>query len=336
MGRGVRRDLFRALSPPRLPARKPPGFPPGDRREPAWKRLRLIEELEVPPHDDEDRLEHVGRVVGIEPAARGDRVYEVGIAPDKRLPRRVVAGEAALDEDGVGGFVLARADRHRSETTDRGRFAPRIIVPAAPRPYDSLVRSGRLLPALNLAAKVVLVGLLVYGMTHLHLERFAGKAMPARAVLYPVSILIVPIGWLLRGRRPPYPHFADLFMALPFIVDVAGNALDLYNTIVWFDDVAHAVTFGLLVLAVGDLFLRLDLEPWITAGLSIGFGAVAHILWEIIEFVTMWYGAPALQLTYEDTIGDLALSLCGTVIAGLITGWRARAQRSGPTRPVHA
>ena len=74
---------------------------------------------------------------------------------------------------------------------------------------------------------------------------------------------------------------------------MAGNALDLYNTVVWFDDVAHAVTFMLLVLSVGSLILRLDLEPWITTCLSIGFGAVAHILWEIIEFVAMWIGALA-------------------------------------------
>jgi hypothetical protein len=158
---------------------------------------------------------------------------------------------------------------------------------------------------------------------HLHLDRFAGKAMGARAAFYPISIVVVPVVWALRGRRPPYPHLADLFMALPFVIDVAGNALDLYNTIVWFDDVAHAVTFLLLVLAVGSLLLRLNLEPWIATCLSIGFGAVAHILWEIIEFVAMWIGSPGLQLTYEDTIGDLALSLCGTVIAGLITGWRA-------------
>ena len=209
-------------------------------------------------------------------------------------------------------------------------------MPARGRSYDSLVRSGRLLLVLNFAAKVLLVALLVYGMTYVHLDRFAGKAMGARAALYPISIIVVPIGWLLRGRRPPYPHFADLFVALPFIVDLAGNALDLYNTIVWFDDIAHAITFMLLVLGVGALFLRLDLEPWITAGLSIGFGAVAHILWEIIEFVAMWIGSPGLQLTYGDTIGDLALSLCGTVIAGLITGWRAKAARSGPSRPIRA
>lgn len=183
--------------------------------------------------------------------------------------------------------------------------------------------SVRTVSILNIAAKLLLVALLSYGMTHLELDRFAGKAMGARAALYPVSILVIPIGWALRGRRPPYPHLADLFLASPFIIDVAGNALDLYNSVVWFDDVAHTVTFMLLVLAVGSLILRLDLAPWIATCLAIGFGAVSHILWEIIEFAAMWIGSPGLQLTYEDTIGDLAMSLCGTIIAGLVTGWRA-------------
>jgi hypothetical protein len=190
------------------------------------------------------------------------------------------------------------------------------------------VRSGRLLPALNIAAKLLLVALLYYGITHLELDRFAGKAMGARAVFYPISIVVIPVVWALRGRRPPYPHLADLFLASPFIIDVAGNALDLYNTVVWFDDIAHTATFMLLVLAVGSLILRLEVEPWIATCLTIGFGAVSHILWEIIEFVALWIGSPGLQLTYEDTIGDLAMSLCGTVIGGLITGWRADSSTS--------
>ena len=84
----------------------------------------------------------------------------------------------------------------------------------------------------------------------------------------------------------------------------------------------------MISLSVGTLILLLDLKPWNAAALTIGFGAVAHILWEIIEFVAMWVGAPGMQLTYEDTIGDLALSLCGTILAGLVTGWRA-ARRDG-------
>jgi hypothetical protein len=180
---------------------------------------------------------------------------------------------------------------------------------------------------MNFAAKLLLVALLAYGMSNLELERFAGKGMPARALFYPISIVVIPLVWVLRGRPQHYPHLADLLLALPFIIDVGGNALDLYNTVAWFDDVSHAATFMLLVLAIGSLILRLGLEPWIATGLSIGFGAVSHILWEIIEFVAMRIGSPGLQLTYTDTIVDLAMSLCGSVIAGLITGWRADSSR---------
>ncbi|MGH7567126.1 MAG: hypothetical protein ACREK2_09875 [Gemmatimonadota bacterium] len=188
--------------------------------------------------------------------------------------------------------------------------------------------SGSLLRALNIAAKLLLVALLAYAMTGLELDHLRGKAMTARAASYPVAIVVVPIVWALRGRRGPYPHLADLFLAMPFIIDIGGNVLDLYNSVVWFDDVAHSVTWMFLVLAVGSLILRLELRPWITAALSIGFGAVSHILWEIIEFLAMWIGSPGLQLTYEDTIGDLAMSLGGTLIAGLVTGWRAESARS--------
>lgn len=194
---------------------------------------------------------------------------------------------------------------------------------------DSMNPSSRLTLVLNLAAKVLLVGLIAFALTNLEMDRFAGKAMEARAVFYPLFALLIPIGWALRGRPRPYPHDADLLLVSPFLIDVAGNVADLYNTVVWFDDAAHTMTWMLLVLAFGALIMRLGLDPWITACLCIGFGAVTHILWEIIEFVALLIGAPGLQLTYEDTIGDMAMSLGGSFLGGFITGWRAdrRARR---------
>lgn len=41
-------------------------------------------------------------------------------------------------------------------------------------------------------------------------------------------------------------------------------------------------------------------------------------------------GATELHLTYGDTIGDLALSLTGSVTAGLLMGWRARRKGEVP------
>ena len=187
----------------------------------------------------------------------------------------------------------------------------------------------RVLPALSVAAKLLLLGLLAYAMTHLDMPRFAGKAMEVRALTYPLATVLIPIGWHFMGRPRPYPHAADLLFVSPFLVDIGGNVADLYDRFVWFDDAAHATTWLLLVLAFGALLLRLRLPAWITAGLCVGFGSVTHVLWEIAEYLLMQSGTTGLQLTYGDTIGDLALSLSGTLAAGLITGVRASRGRLG-------
>lgn len=181
----------------------------------------------------------------------------------------------------------------------------------------------RLAPVVNVVAKLLLVALLLYAVANPEMPRFAGKAMGIRAVLYPLATLLVPLGWRLRGRPRPYPHAGDTLLAGPFLVDVGGNVANLYDTVVWFDDAAHAVTWMLLVLGVGQLLLRLRLAPWITAALCIGFGSVSHVLWEILEYLIMISGRTGLHLTYGDTVGDLAASLSGTVLAGLVTAWFA-------------
>lgn len=178
---------------------------------------------------------------------------------------------------------------------------------------------------LNLAAKALLVAMLLYAVANPDMPRFSGKAMEIRAVLYTLAMLLIPLGWVLKGRPPPYPHGADALFAGPFLVDVAGNVFDLYDPVIWFDDAAHAVTWMLLVLAFGSLLLRLRLAPWITTALCIGFGSVTHVLWEIGEYLIMMSGTTGLQLTYGDTIGDLAASLSGSIVAGLVTGARASA-----------
>ena len=190
----------------------------------------------------------------------------------------------------------------------------------------------RVTPVLNVAAKILLVALLLYAVTNPEMPRFAGKAMGIRAVLYPLATLLIPLVWTLKGRPPPYPHGADTLLAGPFLVDVGGNVANLYDSVVWFDDAAHAVTWMLLVLAIGALLLRLRLVPWVTAALCIGFGSVTHVLWEILEYLIMISGRTGLHLTYRDTVGDLAASLSGSVLAGLVAGWIAARSTSGAPR----
>jgi hypothetical protein len=172
---------------------------------------------------------------------------------------------------------------------------------------------------LNVAAKLLLAGLLIFSLVASDLPQFAGKAMTARALTYPWSALLVPAVWWLRGRPSPYPHLVDALIVLPFLIDVAGNAANLYNTTRYFDDIAHFVNWALLVTAFGAIVASLPLGRLNAAALTLGFGTTANVLWEIAEYIVMRLGSSGLQLTYEDTIGDLALSFCGTLVGVLLT-----------------
>jgi hypothetical protein len=173
------------------------------------------------------------------------------------------------------------------------------------------------------ALKAVLGGLVLFALTHLEWDRFADKAMTARAVLYPLAALVVPAVWLAGRRRWPYPALVDVLVVVPFVVDLLGNALDLYDRVSWFDDACHLVNWAVLTAGVGIPLAR-RYGGWVTFGLCVGFGATAAILWEIGEYGAFVLKTAESVTAYRDTIGDLALGLSGSVVAGALAGWRAR------------
>jgi hypothetical protein len=183
--------------------------------------------------------------------------------------------------------------------------------------------------ALNMAVKIGLIALLLLAVIFPGWQQFQGKAMTGRALTYPISILIVPIGWwLLRRSRPglAYPHVLDMMLALPFLIDTTGNALDLYDSIDWWDDLNHFVNWAILTAAFGQLLLRLHLGKWEMAGLALGFGAVSGIVWEIAEYFTFVRNSPELATAYTDTLGDLSLDLGGALLAAWVTSWILRSR----------
>ena len=169
---------------------------------------------------------------------------------------------------------------------------------------------------LNFGVKALLIGLLLFSVTS-DLERFNGKAMWARALAYPLAALIVPVAWRLRGRPQPYPHLVDILVVLPFVIDTAGNVLDLYS-LWWFDDVAHFLNWWILVSAFALAMQRTELGRLPAWSIAVGFGAATEILWELGEYTVMKLGSSGLQLTYEDTIGDLALGGAGTLLGATL------------------
>jgi hypothetical protein len=160
------------------------------------------------------------------------------------------------------------------------------------------------------------------------LPQFEGKAWLGRALAYPISALIVPVAWLLvqrrRGRPVDYPYTLDILLVLPFLIDTAGNAANLYDTIDWWDDANHFVNWALLSGALAAALARTHIRGAELFGLVVGFGGVTAILWEIGEYFAFIRGSPELATAYKDTLGDETLGLTGATLAALTVALVAR------------
>lgn len=171
---------------------------------------------------------------------------------------------------------------------------------------------------LDLGVKAGVVVFAILPLLRPESSHFQGKAMGVRAWLYPLATLVIPAIWLAAGRPDPYPIGADIALALPFLVDAASNVLGLF-AIRGFDAIPHSTGWFFLSVAFGLGIAPLVPERWIAFGLVLGFGAVVDILWEAGEFAMMRSGASGLELTYENTIQDLVMSLSGALVGAIAT-----------------
>jgi hypothetical protein len=173
----------------------------------------------------------------------------------------------------------------------------------------------------DIGLKVGLVGLLLLAVLAPDLPQFAGKAMGGRALTYPLAALVVPVVWWVGFRRHPYPFAIDILAVLPFFIDTAGNALDLYDTIEWWDDANHLVNWAILTAGAAVALSYLRLGRLNRFGLAFGFGAVTAIGWELAEYVTFIRDSSELATAYTDTLGDLALGSVGALLASAFLAW---------------
>ena len=171
----------------------------------------------------------------------------------------------------------------------------------------------------NLAVKVALVASFAVAIG-LSPDTVDGKAMGFRAPLFLAPVVIVPI--VAHARRwEPYPHTADALLAAPFLLDTFGNLFGVYDEFPRTDDVLHAVNWVLLVGAFHAFRFRNVDDRRDAVLLGYGFGAIAIVWWEIMEWVVSedgFGGAGGLSLTYGDTIGDLLLSSTGGLIGSIV------------------
>ena len=209
-------------------------------------------------------------------------------------------------------------------------------------------RRRRTLLAADLGVKAGVLALLALALAFPDWERFAGKAMAGRAVAYPLALLVVPLGHLAARRRAlarrgvpsRYPVGADLLFGLPWLVDLAGNAVDAFDRVGWFDDAAHLLNWALLTGALVAVLPR-DLPRWVAVLLATGTGCLAALGWELAEYATFIRGGAEEATAYRDTLGDMSLGTLGALLSAAVgtglrrAGWRGTGLR-GERSPVPA
>jgi hypothetical protein len=188
--------------------------------------------------------------------------------------------------------------------------------------------------AVDAAIKVATIGLLAWAVLNPGLPQFSDKAFMGRAIAYPIALSAIPVGWWLLGRRIPFPTAADILFGLPFLIDVVGNALNLYDSIEWWDDANHLVNWLLHTGAVGLLLRHGSWGAGTRLALAFGYAVTSAVAWELAEFVTFVPNSPEAASAYADTLLDLALGMVGGLIAAIVTS-RLPSLRSG-TEPKSA
>jgi hypothetical protein len=171
----------------------------------------------------------------------------------------------------------------------------------------------------NVAAKASLVVLLVLALLYPDQGNLRDKAAGMRAVGYPLVSFTVPLLWWTLWRdRMSFPWVPDLLITITCFTDILGNRMDLYDTVVWFDDWMHFMNTGLLAAALILLTLPLGSGLLRTVERALAFGATSAIAWELAEYFAFISRTSERSFAYGDTLGDLALGTAGAVVGGMI------------------
>jgi hypothetical protein len=167
-------------------------------------------------------------------------------------------------------------------------------------------------------AKAAVVALAIDAFLNSSTPRYSGKAMRIRAIGYAGGLMLVPLAWRVRGRPQPYPRELDMAVTLPLLVDAGGNAIGIYRR-AHVDDLIHFADGATVASVVGALATPRVRTSWEAAGVAALAGMAAAGLWEIGEWIGLKLGAKGMDLTYDDTMTDLAETMSGAILGATIT-----------------
>jgi hypothetical protein len=174
------------------------------------------------------------------------------------------------------------------------------------------------LRAADIGGKAGLLLLLLLAMLQPESGHMQDKAAGLRAVGYPLMSFAVPVLWLAFWKeRFAFPWLADLLVTLTCFTDVLGNRMDLYDSVVWFDDGMHFMNTGLLAAALLLLTMDRGVSRLRLLERALAFGATSAIAWELAEYAAFLSSSSEKRFAYADTLGDLFVGTVGAVVAAL-------------------
>ncbi|MCS5713962.1 hypothetical protein NVV95_05290 [Herbiconiux sp. CPCC 205716] len=150
-----------------------------------------------------------------------------------------------------------------------------------------------------------------------------------------VLALVFP-GVVLPRFVGVHPLF-DIGYGVVLLVAAWSNVFDLYTRIWWWDIAVHLVATGVVAVLAFLLVARLGLvalSPGARVVLCAAFGLAASALWEMVEWLGKTFVSSSIFVTYDDTIGDMAVGGVGALGAGVVLAvLSARGSARRPARP---
>jgi hypothetical protein len=195
--------------------------------------------------------------------------------------------------------------------------------PASER--SPLVEAG--LVAAIAVAKVATVVFAIDAVLNHKSARLRGKAIRTRAIGYTGGLLLVPVIWRLLPNRGRYPRTLDLAVTIPLLLDAGGNALGMYEE-AHVDDVVHLANAAIASGVVGALAAPHVDERWQAALIGAGVAVAGATAWELMEYGAFRLGADGMDLTYDDSMADLAEGFVGAALGAIFTLTRVPRSRT--------
>jgi len=179
------------------------------------------------------------------------------------------------------------------------------------------------LAAVSTTVKIAVLVLLALAVVDPDLGGLKSKGLGVRAVVYPLGLVVLPLLVAVVRRWRPQLRLnpvADLLCAVPILVDLLGNRLDLFDRVWWWDDAMHLTMHGVMIAGV---LLQFAARPSVERGSTtlitqaVAFGGLSGLLWELGEYAAFMRFGVELPGAYLDTLGDLSGGMVGALLAGI-------------------